>query len=124
MQDMIKINGIAIYQPDEDLGYNFETTYTDDSTRVQSGAGIFTPMFTVEQLSYSATDIPVDKASEILNHVIRGNKFMLHYFSVYYNTWRDAEFYVGRGQFAIGTLSEDKERLSSLSFNMTGVNPI
>lgn len=121
---MIKINGIAIYQPDEDLGYNFETTYTDDSTRVQSGAGIFTPMFTVEQLSYSATDIPVDKASEILNHVIRGNKFTLHYFSVYYNTWRDAEFYVGRGQFAIGTLSEDKERLSSLSFNMTGVNPI
>lgn len=122
--EMVKINGIEIFQPDENMGCSFQTTYSEDSTRVQNGELHLTPMFTVEQLSYSATDIPVDKAAEILQQIIKGQKFMLHYFSLYYNTWRDAEFYVGQGQFNIGSLSEDNMHLDSLSFNMTGVNPL
>ena len=124
MQDTIKINGIEIFQPDEDLGFSFETTYTSDSTRVQSGVLHSTPMFTVEQLSYQATDIPVDKARELLQFVVKGVVFKLHYYSFYHGAWRDDDFYVGKGQYNIGSLSENKEKLTSISFNMTGVNPI
>lgn len=124
MQEKIKINGIDIFQPDQGLQSNFETTYSSDSTRVQSGVMHATPYFTVEQFTYSATDIPAKDASVILQQIIKGEPFTLHYYSLYYGTWRDDIFRVGKGQFAIGSLSEDNERLESLSFNMTGDNPI
>ena len=124
MQDVIKINGIEIWQPDKGLQSNFETKYSSDSTRVQSGVMHATPLFTVEQFRYAATDIPVSDASVILQQVIKGNSFTLHYFSPYYGIWRDDTFRVERGQFSIGNLKEDEERLESLTFNMTGDNPI
>lgn len=124
MQHVIKINDIEIYQPDEGLQANFETTYTSDSTRVQSGVMHATPMFTVEQFTYTATDIPVADAKTIIQQVIKGNPFKLHYFSPYYGQWRDGMFRVGKGQYSIGSLLADKERLSSLTFNMTGDNPL
>lgn len=122
--EMVKINGVEIYQPDENMACSFQTTYTEDTTRVQNGELHSTPMFTVEQVTYSVTDIPTDEASKILQMIIKGQKFTLHYFSLYYNAWRDAEFYVGQGQFSIGSLSDDNKHLDSLSFNMTGVNPL
>ena len=124
MQDTIKINGIEIFQPDAGLQASFETTYTSDSTRVQSGVMHATPMFTVEQFSYNATDIPVDDAKVIIQQVIKGNPFKLHYFSPYYGVWRDDTFRVGKGQYSIGKLVEGGEKLESLSFNMTGDNPL
>lgn len=125
MQDKIKINGIEIHQPDRgNLGYSFETTYSDDSTRVQSGEGHFTPLFTVEQLSYSATNVPAAEASKILQAVGKGHCFTLHYYSLFYGEWRDAEFYVGKGQSNFDNLVLDEECVESLSFNMTGVKPI
>lgn len=124
MQNKIMIDGIEIYQPDKGLQANFETTYTSDSGRVQSGAMRATPMFTVEQFSYTATDIPVAEASVIIQKIVKGNAFTLHYFSPYYGVWRDALFRVGRGQYSIGSLKEGGEKLESLSFNMTGDNPI
>lgn len=124
MQETIKINGIEIFQPDEGLNYNFETTYSSDSTRVQSGQAHFTPLFTVEQLGYTATDIPVADAKKIIEQIIKGHAFTLHYYSVYYGTWRDAKFRVGKGQFAIGSLKAGEEKLTSLSFNMTGEEPL
>ena len=124
MQDTIKINDIEIFQPDEGLKSSFETTYSEDSTRLQTGEANFVPLFTVEQFSYSATDIPVADASVILQQIIKGEAFKLHYFSVFYGKWRTAKFRVGKGQFAIGSLKTGEERLTSLSFNMTGDNPI
>lgn len=124
MQEKIKINGIEIFQPDRDLAYNFETTFSEDSTRTQNGVAHFTPLFTVEQLGYSATNIPTDKASEILQQIVKGKSFQLHYFSTYYNAWRTDKFRVGKGSLSIGSLSENKETISKLSFNMTGENPI
>ena len=123
MQDTIKIDGKDIYQPDEDMSYNLETTYTNDSGRVQTGAGYFTPMFTVEQYGYTATHVPVADASQILKLVI-GRNFTLHCFSPYYGVWRDTTCYVGKGDSKIGTLEDSGEYISSLSFNMTGVDPI
>lgn len=124
MQDKIRINGIEIFQPDEGLKSSFETTYSEDSTRLQTGEANFVPLFTVEQFSYSASDIPVAEASVILQQIIKGEAFKLHYFSPYYGKWRDGMFRVGQGQFTIGTVEEGGEKLSSLSFNMTGEKPL
>ncbi len=123
-QDKIKINGTEICQPDEGLGWSMETTYTSDSTRVQSGKGRFTPMFTVEQLAYTATDVSAEDCKAILQKIAEGKNFTLHYFSPYYGVWRDDTFYVGKGDCKVQTLQEGNETLSDLSFNMTGVNPI
>lgn len=124
MQDKIRINGDDIYQPDEGLKYATETTYTSDSARTQDGVGHFTPMFTVEQLGYTATHIPAKEAANILQKIATGHNFNLHYYSPYYGTWRDALFYVGKGDCNIGSLEENGEYMSSLTFNMTGVHPI
>ena len=125
MQDLIRINGVDIFQPDEDLGYAIETTFTEDSTRLQNGSANFVPMFTVEQLSYQATDIPIEKATEILQMVGKGESFTLHYFSVFYGGWRDGTFRVGKSNtISIGSLEEGNEKLSTLSFNMTGDEPL
>lgn len=123
-QDRIRINNTDIYQPDKNLAYDFETTYTSDSTRVQTGVGKFTPMFTVEKLNYTATHIPQPEATKILQMVDTGQNFTLHYFSMHYGRWRDDMFYVGQGGMIVGELEEGNEYLDSLSFNMTGVNPI
>lgn len=124
MQDKIRINDIEIFQPDEGLKSSFETTYSEDSTRLQTGEANFVPLFTVEQFSYSASDIPVAESSVILQQIIKGEAFKLHYFSPYYGKWRDGMFRVGQGQFTIGTVEEGGEKLTSLSFNMTGEKPI
>lgn len=124
MQDRIRINNTDIYQPDSGLAYNFATTYTEDSGRVQTGTAYITPMFTVEQLGFTATGIPQPEATKILRMVDRGQRFTLHYFSMHYGYWRDDIFYVGQGDMSIGSLEDGNETLDSLSFNMTGVNPI
>lgn len=123
-QNYITINGVKIKQPDEGLGYSFETTYTSDSTRVQSGAMHATPMFTVESFSYAASYLTIAEMQAILQKVAKGGTFTLHYFSPYYGQWRDDTFYVGKGSLEIGRLTEGGEYFDSLSFNMVGVNPI
>lgn len=124
MQELIRINGADIFQPDEGLGYSFETTYTEDSTRLQTGSANFVPMFTVEQFSYQATDVPVEEATKILQMIDKGQAFTLHYYSLHYGGWRDGMFRVGKGSLAIGSLEENNKKLSSLSFNMTGDEPL
>lgn len=125
MQDLIRINGVDIFPPDEGLSYAIESTYTEDSTRLQTGDLNAVPMFTVEQLSYTATDIPMEEATKILQMVGKGEGFTLHYFSVYYGSWRDGIFRVGKSNnISIGSLEENNEKLSSLSFNMTGDKPL
>lgn len=124
MQDKIKINNIEIFQPDEGLKSSFETTYSEDSTRLQSGEANFVPLFTVEQFSYLATGVPAKEVSIILQQIIKGEPFTLHYFSPFYGKWRDGTFRVGQGQFSIGSLEDGGETISELSFNMTGDNPL
>lgn len=119
----ILINGVEIWQPNEGIQYSLETTYTEDTQRIITGPIITTPLFTVEQLSYEASWIPVASASAILQMVI-GLNFQLTYFSPYYGGWRTAEFYVGKGSMNIGRLNPEDMVLESLSFNMQGVNPI
>ncbi len=124
MQEYVKFNDIKVKQPDKGLGYGFETTYTPDSTRTQDGKGHFTPMFTNESFSYTASWLTRQEMSQILQIVAKGNNFKLHYLSPYYGQWRDDMFYVGKGSLSIGRWNEGKEIYESLSFNMIGVNPI
>lgn len=35
-----KMNGASIYQPDKDMGYNLETTYSEGSNRTQFGKAL------------------------------------------------------------------------------------
>lgn len=121
-QNYIKINSAVIKQPDAGLGYSFETTYTADTTRTQDGALHASPMFTVEQFNYSASNLTVSEMSTILQAIAGGNTFTLHYFSPYYGAWRDDTFYVGKGSLKIGRLNESNETFDELSFNMQGVN--
>lgn len=123
-QQKIQMNGITIKQPDKDMACGFETTYSEDSGRGMIGNAHLTPLFTVEAFTYSATDLTVAEMQQILRIVARGEKFTLHYFSPFYGKWRDAKFYVGQGNLSIGTLEADGERYESLTFNMTGVDPI
>lgn len=124
MQELIKLNNIQIKQPDEGLRYDIDTTFSADSTRVQSGAGHFTPVFSVESLTYDASHLTPDEVKQILQVVAKGAPFTLHYFSAYYGEWRDALFYVKRNSLEIGRLTEDAERFDRISFTMLGVNPI
>lgn len=123
-QQYMKINNTLVKQPDTGLGYSFETTYTDDSNRLQNGKAHISPMFTVEAFSYEATDLTSAEMSLILSMVAKGQKFLLHYRSPYYGAWRDDYFYVGQGSLSIGNWKESEERYDHLSFNMIGVNPI
>lgn len=124
MQNYITINGVKIRQPDEGLGYSFETTYTEDSKRTQRGKLSVTPLFTAESFSYSATNVSVDEMKEILHEILKGKFFILHYWSPYYGEWRDDQFYVGKGSLSIKRLIASKELYESLSFNMIGRNPV
>lgn len=123
-QQKIMMNDTVIHQPDEGLKFNTETKYSEDSGRVQSGKAHITPLFTVEQYGYTATNVPQTEATKILQIICTGKPFKLHYFSMYYGEWRNANFYVGKGDFDISSLKEGEECVKTLSFNMTGVDPI
>jgi len=129
-QEFIKMRPVSasswtvIRQPDEDMGYSFETTYREDSARNYHGVMAETPLFTVESFSYAASDLTVAEMSEILQIVAKGGRFQMHYFSPYYGAWRDDLFYVGKGSLSIGQLDKDNGLFNSLSFNVVGVNPI
>ena len=123
-QQRIMMNDTVIHQPDAGLKFNTETKYSQDSGRVQNGEAHITPLFTVEQYGYTATNVPQEKATEIIRIICTGKPFKLHYFSMYYGKWRDAMFFVGKGDFDISSLKEGEECVKTLSFNMTGVKPI
>lgn len=124
MQQLIKINGIEIKQPDKGLGYSFETQYTRDTGRVQTGNLHASPLFTVESFTYSASWLTVDEMRTLLQQIARGHTFNLYYFSPYFGEWRTDVFYVDKGSMTIGRLVEDKEKFDNITFTMTGVNPI
>lgn len=118
------MNGARIWQPDEGLAYSFETTYSEDTQRLITGELKSSPLFTVEQLGYTATDVPASEASRILQIIARGQEFQLYYYSAIYGAWRTAPFYVGRGNLNFFRLTPGQERVETLSFNMTGIQPI
>ena len=96
---------VAIKQPDEGLGYSFETTYTEDTTRVQSGLLNLKPMFTVEALKYKASNVSVSEMYHLLQFVATGEPFRLHYFSPYYGRWKTAPFSAASASFILDSVN-------------------
>lgn len=124
-QQIFMINDdVNTVQPDEGLKYDFETTYTEDTVRVQSGVMYITPLFTVESYGYSRKDLTADEMKLMLQKIAKGRPFKVHYFSAYYGAWRDDYFYVGKGSLTVGSWKQNDEKFDSLSFNMVGVNPL
>ena len=124
MQEYVRMNGQIVRQPDEGLGYDFETTYTEDTTRTMDGTLYSSAMFTVESFSYKASWLTQEEMMTILQIVAKGKPFTLRYLSPYYGPWRDGRFYVGKGSLSVGRWNEKEERYEELSFNMIGVDPI
>lgn len=122
-QEKYKFNNVEIFQPDQDLAWNFETTYTPDSTRTTSGDGHFTEMFTTESFGYQASHVPVAEWTK-MSQMIVGRKFDLWAWNPHFGKWRNHRVYVGQGSLNIGTLEENRERYSSISFNMIDINPL
>lgn len=123
-QHRLLLDGKDVRQPDTGLAFDFETTYTEDSGRIQTGVANITPMFTVERFSYVATDLTLQEMSQILQIVARGGFYTMHYLSPFFGRWRDDVFYTGQGSLVIGLWKEDEECYDSLSFNIIGRNPI
>lgn len=116
---------VEIAQPDEELKFSWETTYSEDSGRSQTGENYVKPLFTVEAYSYSNTQgLTIKEVSTILKFIAKGKKFKVWHFSPYYGEWRSAEFYVGQGDMVLKRLKKGKEEYSELSFQLTGVKPI
>ena len=113
-----------ILQPDEGIQYSFESTYQEDTKRVQAGSLEAFPMFTVEQYSYSATDVSPEDASTLLHIILNGHNFEAFLYSPYFGHWVTVKVYVGKGSLKIGTIQVDTERMNEFSFNFTGVNPV
>lgn len=122
-QKKILINNTEIWQPDQDMAWNHETTYTPDSTRVQSGEGHFTEMFTTESFGYSGSSIPISEVKKILQMIV-GKKYNLYAFNPYFGKWMTMRCYTGQGSLNIGTLEENQERITSLTFNAVDIMPL
>lgn len=118
-------DGTLIAQPDSgSLGFDYETTYTEDSGRVQSGSAIVAPMFTVKSYSYSRSHPTVAEVAVILGFIAKGGKFQMYAFNPLTTTWGWDTYYVGKGSMAIGYLDAAAGVYDSFAFNAVGVNPI
>ena len=122
-QQVIKINGRTIHQPDT-FKFSFATTSTEGTERLMSGVMCNEPMFTVESYAYEGSDISISEMANLLQMIVNQRQVQLYYFSVYYGRWREAPFYVTQVSVDLGTLKEGEEKYKSLSFNIIGVNPL
>lgn len=123
MDDLYMIDGEVIRQPDEDTPFNWETTYSEDTSRSYTGTMYINPLFTVIQVPYRATELTEAEMSQILRKII-GRKFLFHYHSPYDGCWRDDYFYVGKGEAVLGQFNKNTATYSSLSFNATRIDTI
>lgn len=117
-------SGTEILQPESGMGFSFETTYTEDSGRIQTGEAVVCPMFTVRSYSYSRTRPPIKDVATILNFIVHGEKFEMYVFDPLTAKWEWDVFYVGKGDMDIGYLTADGGYYESFSFNAVGVMPV
>lgn len=117
-------DGVKIAQPDSGMGYNYETTYSEDSGRLQTGVSVVAPLFTVKSYAYSKTHPTVAEVAQILDYIVKGNKYDLYVFDPLTADWGWDTYYTGQGSMTLGYLTADGGHYDSFSFNAVGVNPI
>ena len=118
---------IEAYTPpavDED-GYTiaFAATSSDDSGRLMNGKMVNTRLFTVEAYNLKWTDITLEAAAEILSKTVFKSQFNFHYFNIKTAKWETHAFYVANVDTAIYSLKEGEEKCTSLSFQVTRIDP-
>lgn len=124
-QKHLKFGTYGAPDPDED-GYQvqFATTSTSSSGRTQRGNMVNTTMFTVEAYNLKWTDLPATVVKSILEQVMGKNSFSFYHYNVYKAVWETGSFYVANINSPFYRLNDGEERVSELSFQVTGINPI
>ena len=104
---------------------SFAVTSTANSGRTMRGTMINTTMFTVEAYDLKWDRITAQQVSEILQEIVGYDSFNFTYYSVFYNRWLTAPFYVANvNSINITSLVDGEEKVMDLSFQVTGINPV
>lgn len=69
------------------------------------------------------TDITLEAAAEILSKTVFKSQFNFHYFNIKTAKWETHAFYVANVDTAIYSLKEGEEKCTSLSFQVTRIDP-
>lgn len=111
-QNHLQFDGYTPPDVDED-GYTiaFAATSSDDSGRLMNGKMVNTRLFTVEA------------AAEILSKTVFKSQFNFHYFNIKTAKWETHAFYVANVDTAMYSLKEGEEKCTSLSFQVTRIDP-
>ena len=123
-QNHLQFDGYTPPGVDED-GYTiaFAATSSDDSGRLMNGKMVNTRLFTVEAYNLKWTDITLEAAAEILSKTVFKSQFNFHYFNIKTAKWETHAFYVANVDTAIYSLKEGEEKCTSLSFQVTRIDP-
>lgn len=124
-QQRLKFNNYTPPNVDSD-GYqlSFATTSTSNSGRTMRGNMVNVPLFTVEAYNLKWTNIKATDVSKILAQVMGKAGFNFYHYNIYKNKWETTKFYVANINSPIINLIEGIEKVSQLSFQVTGVNPV
>lgn len=125
-QQRLKFNDYTPPTVTED-GYvpSFATTSTSNSGRLARGGMVNIPLFTVQAYDLKWANMSAADVSRILREILGKSGFTFHYYSIYWNEWRDETFYVANANdIQIKSLKENKERVGEFSLHVTGTNPI
>ena len=109
---------------DED-GYtiSFASTSSDDSGRLMSGKMVNTRLFTIEAYNLKWSDISAKDASKIINETVFKSQFDFHFYNIKTGEWETAPFYVANVDTSAYSLVDGEEKCTSLSFQVTRVDP-
>ena len=123
-QNHLQFDGYAPPDVDED-GYTiaFAATSSDDSGRLMNGKMVNTRLFTIEAYKLKWTDITLEAAAKILSKTVFKSQFDFHYFNIKTAKWETHAFYVANVDTAMYSLKEGEEKCTSLSFQVTRIDP-
>lgn len=125
-QNIVMIDGSIRTQP-FDMKYSLETTDGSGTTRTIEGKLKGSPLFVIEAYNVTYKRLTTAQTSELLQAIIRRPSkptFELYCFSPFTGTWTQRTFYCTAESLNIVTLKDGSERLSDLSVQFVGVNPV
>lgn len=124
-QQHLKFDDLELPEVDED-GYQpeFAVTSSSNSTRTMRGVMKNSALFTVEAYNLKWTDISASMVSKILQKIMGKNEFDFYHFNVYKAKWETGKFYVANISAPFYDLTDGEEKVSELSFQVTGINPV
>ena len=88
-----------------------------------NGKMVNTRLFTIEAYNLKWTDITLEAAAKILSKTVFKSQFDFHYFNIKTAKWETHAFYVANVDTAIYSLKEGEEKCTSLSFQVTRIDP-